>query len=658
VPIDFAAIAAQFHDPLVAQTKPLEPLFERLEEAVKKIAEDAEKADRASRAYPILRYYGDALSVRVVPLEGIALLDAPPPLGFVEGLRTGGREFLAGIGWTRTAVTQELAVTRIAGVTVDALQAIVDSIDRFATPTPAMFDPRERRLSDVFGLLVLAYNSLLGPDARKQLVGAATGAMGLYEEYKKAFPDSEPPSTVGPIDRMVVTLDGLAPTLLDVVLLLPVLGGVLAVGVHDGSLAAKRRILTELSRVEADVVAMRTAAMEGVIAGAGLGGLAQAWLGAARAVIAADLIILTGAAPALLDGLLTGVRRFAEGVSAWGRWLTDLAEAIRVHYQAIMNFDLFGFVLRQILPSWLVDHLPGIPTVTVDDIVGLLIGQATSRIRDTLNTFFDAALFALWALPWDTDYYAQKLRDLRTVVNLVLTPTAFTLPPDVLPKGPIAGFPDIGEAFFGGGRGEALVASIDRLGTDLRGGVSDSLAGAETMLTALGGTFAAEADRAVVLGSPVQMHAFALDAAELSERVFGPEADRVREQAASRRPDVLAAAFESAVTSGGFALVGSAIPAYVGEMRRFWEQKRPPVDRPTSPHILARHGRLGAVRIPRMTMRAPGRAPDHALATAVAERFHSAVDDAYLEGRREFERLGGAPLRRPSRGARPARRGR
>src|SRR6266540_1213618 len=612
--------------------RPLEPLFERLEEAVKKIAEDAEKAERATRAYPILRYYGDALTVRVVPLEGIALLDSAPPLGFVQGLQTGGREFLAGIGWTRTAITQELALPRIAGVTADALQAIVDSIDRFATPTPGMFDPRERRLSDLFGQLVLAYNSLLGPEARKQLVGVARGAAGMMTLYELAL------------------------TFLDLVLLLPVLGDVLAVLLHDGSLAAKRKILTELSRVEADVVGMRTAAMEGLIAGASLGGLAQAWLGAARAVILADLVILTTAAPALLDGLLTGLRRFAEGVTAWGKWVTDLVETIRALYVAIMGFDLFGFALRQVLPSWIVSRLPGIPEVTVDDIVGLLIGEATSKVRGALNTFFDAALLVLWVLPGD--YYYNKVKDIAKVVNIVLTPTAFTLPPDVMPKGPLAPFPDIGEAFFGGGRGAALVSTIDRFGAELGGSVTASLGGAETMLADLGTTFADAADRAVVLGSPVQMRAFALDAAEMSERVFGPEADRVREQAASRRPDLLAEAFETAVTSGGFALVGAAIPAYVGEMRRFWEQKRPPLERPTSPHILARHGRLGAVRIPRMTVRAPGRTPDRALATVVAERFHSAVDDAYLQGRREFERLGGPPLRRPSRGARPARRGR
>jgi hypothetical protein len=70
---------------------------------------------------------------------------------------------------------------------------------------------------------------------------------------------------------------------------------------------------------------------------------------------------------------------------------------------------------------------------------------------------------------------------------------------------------------------------------------------------------------------------------------------------------------------------------------------------PTSPHILARHGRLGGVRVPRLTVRANGRVADRQLAALVAVRVHDAVGEAYVGGRREFERLGGPPLRRPAR---------
>src|SRR5207245_1064354 len=178
-----------------------------------------------------------------------------------------------------------------------------------------------------------------------------------------------------------------------------------------------------------------------------------------------------------------------------------------------------------------------------------------------------------------------------------------------------------------------------------------ALGGAETMLIDLGTTFAAEADRAASMGSPARMRELAADAASMSERVFGPEAERVQAQIGAHRPDELALAFEAAVTDGGFRLVGKAIPAYVGEMRRFWERQRPPAERPTSPHILARHGRLGAVRVPRMTVRAPGRTPDAGLARDVAARFHDAVGNAYVDGRRQLEQLREPAARTPARRA-------
>ena len=224
-----------------------------------------------------------------------------------------------------------------------------------------------------------------------------------------------------------------------------------------------------------------------------------------------------------------------------------------------------------------------------------------------------------------------------------------------MPTMPLAGFPDVYDAFFGGGREAALVASVDAFGVEVRGGIRTSLDGAAATFEALGNTFAAEADRAASMGSTARMRELAGDSAAFAERVFGPEADRLRADAEARQPDQLALAFEQAVSSGGFALVGGAIPAYVGEMRRFWATKRPPVERPTSPHILARHGRLGGVRVPRMTVRASGRVADRQLAALVAARFHDAVGEAYVGGRREFERLGGPPLRRPARspGRRP-----
>ena len=104
MPIDFAAVAARFSEQLAEQTHPLPFLFDRLEDAVKKLVEQSEKAERATRAYPIFRYRDGALAVHVDPLGAELLPSASAPLGFVAGLQAGGRRFLAELGWTRTAV--------------------------------------------------------------------------------------------------------------------------------------------------------------------------------------------------------------------------------------------------------------------------------------------------------------------------------------------------------------------------------------------------------------------------------------------------------------------------------------------------------------------------------------------------------------------------
>ena len=225
----------------------------------------------------------------------------------------------------------------------------------------------------------------------------------------------------------------------------------------------------------------------------------------------------------------------------------------------------------------------------------------------------------------------------------MLTPTPALAPDPRIPTGPLPPFPDVYEAFFGGGRGASFVDAIDHMGREARTSVRQLIEGAATLTRDLGATFGREAERAVMLGSPARMRELAAGAGDMAEQVFGPESDRVAEQIAGRRPDPLARAFEDVVASQGFALVGASISVYVHEMRRQWVPRRPPVERPTSPHILARHGRLGAVRVPRVTVRASAHPGDGALAATVNERLRgAAVGGRTASGRREFAAHGGA----------------
>jgi hypothetical protein len=101
----------------------------------------------------------------------------------------------------------------------------------------------------------------------------------------------------------------------------------------------------------------------------------------------------------------------------------------------------------------------------------------------------------------------------------------------------------------------------------------------------------------------------------------------------------LAGVLEQALAAGGFYIVGAAIPAYVAAMDDFWSRARPataprtpPAERPTSPRILQRRARLALVRVPRLTIRAPGRVLDGQLIGEVVARFRQAVAEAYRTG--------------------------
>ena len=107
-------------------------------------------------------------------------------------------------------------------------------------------------------------------------------------------------------------------------------------------------------------------------------------------------------------------------------------------------------------------------------------------------------------------------------------------------------------------------------------------------------------------------------------------------EAALAPPGAAQAPFGSVLAAGGFQLIGAAIPGYVKGLRDFWLRERSTGQRPTSPHLLAKHARHLQVRMPDLTIKATGRPADGKLATVVAGRFRAAINDAYRAGREKF----------------------
>ncbi|WP_068924260.1 hypothetical protein [Planobispora rosea] len=642
MPIDFAAVATRYDPLLTAQTRAMIPVLLRLAETVRRLAVLSERAGTATRAYPVLRYEAGAVAVHLAggPLDATGPLPGPPsadPLAQIPAM-----------------VAQERVIPGAVALLLEVVAPVADSLDRFADASPAVFG--DRRLADVFGLANLAFAVLLEDRERLRGLKLQLGALLEFRSRPASVPGAPeapgPPASSassappGGPDALAVTLESAAMSVFDLLLLLPVAGRVLDAAAREAAAYGRRLVLLRLGEVERAVTGLRVAVLEGFIAGAGLLTLARQWLHAARAVAGLDVLILRFALPWWLGRLLDGVTAFAGSLTQWGRWVTELVEAVRATVDAVMGFDLgkavFGPMTEGLraVPG-LGGRVPDPPSLTVDELIGIVTGQAATGVRDRVVGFLLAVRGVLW-LVRATDR-AAKVGALAELLGIVLTPTRFTLPPDVLPAGPPAGFPDVYTAFFGGGRREDLLAAVDRLGTEARAGVRGVLTAGSALVSELGRTASAPVELA---GDPAALRRAAERAAGFAEQVFGAEADRAAEASARSRA---LTPFERWQVSGGFALAGAAVDVYIGEMRRFWGPGREvrrggaPVAHPTSPHILARHGRLGAVRLPRLTVRAAGRVPDEALAAEVSARFRENVAAAYLSGLREFRRLGGHP---------------
>jgi len=122
----------------------------------------------------------------------------------------------------------------------------------------------------------------------------------------------------------------------------------------------------------------------------------------------------------------------------------------------------------------------------------------------------------------------------------------------------------------------------------------------------------------------------------------------LRQRMAKQTVDMVAQEFEKRVARGGFYIVGAAIPLYIAEMQRYWQEqvkqspKATPGKLPTSPHKVAGRQKLGLVRVPRIIIQARDRALDGSLTSEIVTRFQKAIVDAYQTGDAQLAQVGGS----------------
>jgi hypothetical protein len=157
-------------------------------------------------------------------------------------------------------------------------------------------------------------------------------------------------------------------------------------------------------------------------------------------------------------------------------------------------------------------------------------------------------------------------------------------------------------------------------------------------LDVLGDEFADQADRAAQLGSTERFRRLAETADAQAQAVFGDEIGDLNKRIADRPPDRVAQSFEAWLATGGFQLLGLAVPAYFRAMQEFWrdresrgEESTVRIDM-TSPRILAERALLARAKVGHVIINAAGKPVGRELAAEVAARFQAAIQQAYQNG--------------------------
>jgi hypothetical protein len=628
MPIDFDAVAAAFRVPLHEQIHLVNPLFLRLHRQLEALVDKTERQQRAIRVFPLTQWISGALAVTLSPRQVGALAEQrTQPSSVVDQLRAGGRRFIAGIGWIETAAVQELAIPRVLEVVAEPLEAVVRSLERFATPSAELFDPYHRSVSDMFGAIDLGLRGVIDgePQLRQFLLGAQhlggaaqLGGQRLSVALRRLFPPSAqaaagPPSPTPQPQSFPERLRGLGETVLEGVFLIPIASQTLELGIRRAAPMIEEALLIRLASIEQSIGTVRSHLYPVLRSILTQERGALAWLQAIEIVVTIYIRAFTVLADVWLTTVVAGVRTYLSALTAFANEWIRFVRLIQFVLEALMSYDVMAPL----------SSLPGVPKITLGDI-------ANAATSDPAMAIYRAQIgSALIAAAGVAPTLSLRLRILAAydVMTLALTPGAmpaetglFTLPP--------GGFPDISRTLFSGTRLADLTAALTDFGEQTRALARDSISAGVDALGQIGRAATDAAHRATS-HSREQFAELARTAHQDAVDSFAGPAAEVSEELRTRREDPLASAFEQAVARGGLEIVFAAIPTYLGEVRRYWEERRPT---PTSPHILARHGRLERVRVPRLTIRAAGRRADAQTAADVAARWRTAVGEAYLAG--------------------------
>ena len=683
MPLDFAAIAALFQERVQLETRLIAMAQEGISGPLGKRLSAARSVDAATRQFPIVRFYNGAPVMKITASQLGSLALVTPPPSVIQGIVRGSLGFARGFAqiWAPfKGNSQETVLLRFSRGIDDALSEIEASLKRFEKPRPEMFDPRNARGSDIFGLAALAFRALDEASRRggdldnlsSQIVSTLL-ILGPEQPSAAGNGGGQAPTEGGPSPSIGEKLDFAAYSLLGGILTFALMPGLIDLLLEGVVIRVKTWLLDEFSGIERSVMDLRASIIRGTFNGIiDWTNSAIDLLGGIHEVLGANIAFMLKFWREFGTEFAASIRDFViKLVDYFQGWIT-LVRALPDILQAVTSFDL-TLLLRNKLGG-VVDYVPSLSLDELLDSSGERLNLTKYEEWMTLLDAGEAALLAgpplitgaigTFLLRNKIKYGLRQVSRMRRLMNALFPGAAWnplllgtirTIPrakflAEAPPLDFKAEFPNLYETLMGGGRVAELNAIIDNLQHSVDYGLTETIRRGRDGLSELSTVFDKASKSAAAYRPDKRFEGVADSATTMAEQVFGPEVTREREAAASRKPDKVALAFEHWLADAGFQLIGQVMPVYIREMASYWRQQveqseelTAPVT-PTSPRILRQRAVLGKVVLPRLTLRAPPRTElDQPLLESMRDNFVTAVERAYTLGQTRLADMAGAP---------------
>ena len=638
ISLDLDHITGRFRSIGAFQLTPIAYIFQRLGNWLDDRVKKADELDESSRGFPVIWIDGDAVLCWVDQIQWGALSPDGSPPGFGDQMRAAGAAFVNGLGRIPEAIQSELVIPRFLATINAGIQAILDSVIRFETPTAETFDPRRRTASDLFGEAALGFRALTS--SKGQILTFLFGqAAPAYFIFKGAGGGSEPSRN----DPKSTTdlLEWISRYVVGALLILPYLPELLARLWESANLAIKSKTLDMLAQKEEKVFELRRTIID--LFYVRMRNLIQTALSYTHA---AGMIIISQASfwSAFLHlyglRLLLDVRQIGDDIADYifkvAVWIKD---KFLTRFDGILKFDLapYFMIIFGGLSGWVLSRIKRPPPFTVLDLIH-------SAARAALLAWIAETMALLGLVGPITMPIQMRLIMLAKVVNGVFSPVGSPLEETAWPSVP-AHFPSIFDEWLKASKASDIKKKFIDMATQVPAQLSDLLDTAAGAVEQAGYRFDDLAAASARGGSLQEYLSLSARAADLAQQAFGPEAEALKGKLSQDKEDVVAQSFESWFALGGFQTLSLFLEHYIGGMLDWFRQKESTGDEltvlitKTSPQILAKKAALGRAVMQRLTLDARGRALDGGLVQEIADSFRNAISDAYMTGRRQIEEV-------------------